>query len=289
MSLPHLQHLVCPICATHLVSTGHVLTCMNAHTFDIAREGYVNFLRKKLPGDTKEMLLARRNFLAQGHYLPISDALNEIIWTHLSAEGRWQYTSPMVILDAGCGEGYYLNRLQTHLAAWQVQTTCIGFDISKEAVRLAAGHCSDAFFVVVNLKERLALADRSLHVVLNIFAPRNPMEFARVIAPGGLLLVVIPAPTHLQQLRTALHLLRIERNKQHHVITQFTEQGRFRLETTTKVVYELHLRRNEIFQLVTMTPNYWHFAEEMRQAVTHLPEIRTEVACLCLAFRRQGS
>ncbi|HEV2474701.1 MAG TPA: hypothetical protein VGS41_18640, partial [Chthonomonadales bacterium] len=156
-----------------------------------------------------------------------------------------------------------------------------------EAVRLATARCREAFFVVADLKERLPIIENSVHILLNIFAPRNPPAFARVIAPGGLLLVVIPSPTHLLQLRTALHLLQIEEEKQRHVIAQFTAQDMFRLEKTTPVSYELHLQGEAVRQLVTMTPNYWHLTEQMSQAIAQLEEIRTEVACLCLAFRRQ--
>jgi SAM-dependent methyltransferase len=289
MSLLHVQHLVCPICAMPLVSTGRVLTCMNAHAFDVAREGYVNFLRKKAFGDTKEMVLARRNVFAQGHYLPLSDAVNEIVRNRLFDEMKRQNRPPAIILDAGCGEGYYLHRLQTYLAASQHQTICFGFDASKEAIRLAARGYQDAFFVVADIKRRLALAERCLHVIVNIFAPRNPTEFARVIAPGGLLLVVIPAPTHLQELRTAFHLLQIEEGKQQQVTAQFTVSGLFQLEAVTEVTYEVHLRGNDILQLVTMTPNYWHFTEERYRAMVHLSEIQTKIACLCLEFRRQSN
>ena len=152
---------------------------------------------------------------------------------------------------------------------------------------MAAKRCREAFFVVANLKERLPLADASLHVLLNVFAPRSPTEFARVLVPDGLLLVVIPASTHLQQLRNTLHLLHIEENKQQHVVAQFTEQGQFRLETTTPLNYELILQGNEIAQLVMMTPNYWHASEETHQAIAQLTELHTEVSCLCLAFQRQ--
>ncbi|MEO7022338.1 MAG: putative RNA methyltransferase [Ktedonobacteraceae bacterium] len=286
MSLSYLQQIVCPICATPLAATERTLTCANGHSFDLAREGYVHFLRKPLPGDTKEMLIARRDFFAQGHYRPISEAVNTSIRTNLAERGQ-ALAEPFVICDAGCGEGYYLSRLQASLAEQHTSTTCLGLDISKEAVRMAAKRCRNAFFVVANLKERLPLADASLHVMLNIFAPRNLDEFARVLAPGGLLLVVIPAPTHLQQLRNTLHLLQIEENKQQHVIAQFTEQGQFYLEGITPVTYELFLQGNEISQLVMMTPNYWHASEETRLAMAQLTEIRTEVACVCLAFRRQ--
>jgi 23S rRNA (guanine745-N1)-methyltransferase len=166
---------------------------------------------------------------------------------------------------------------------------CLGFDASKEAIRLAARGYHDAFFAVADIKRRLALAERCLQVIVNIFAPRNPTEFARVMAPGGLLLVVIPAPMHLQELRTAFHLLHIEEGKQQQVTAQFTASGLFQLETVTEVIYEVHLRGNDILQLVTMTPNYWHFTEERYRAMIHLSEIQTKIACLCLAFRRQSN
>lgn len=281
--LSYLQQIICPICATQFVAIERALLCAHRHSFDLAKEGYVNFLRKPLPGDTKEMLRARRDFFAQNHYLPLSEAISELIHTNLQEHTP---AEPLVICDAGCGEGYYLSRLQSLLAKQPRLISYLGLDISKEAVRMAAKRCRDAFFVVANLKERLPLADASLHIILNIFAPRNPAEFARVLAPGGLLLVVIPAPTHLQTLRDTLHLLQIEENKQQHVITQFTAQGQFCLETITPVQYELHLQGDEIAQLVTMTPNYWHMTAEARQAMAQMVEIRTEVACVCLAFRR---
>lgn len=274
------------MCATPFVVTEHALICAHGHCFDFAKEGYVNFLRKPLPGDTKEMLRARRDFFAHDHYRPLSDAINELIYINI-IEQKHTHAEPFAICDAGCGEGYYLSRLQTHLAEQQLASTYLGLDISKEAVRMAAKRCRDAFFVVASLKERLALSDASLHVILNIFAPRNLEEFARVLAPHGLLLVVIPAPTHLQTLRDTLHLLQIEENKQQHVIAQFTMQGHFRLESVTPITYELALQSEEIVQLVTMTPNYWHATAETRQAMTRIAEIRTEVACLCLAFRRE--
>lgn len=272
--------LVCPICATAFAATTRSITCAHHHCFDIAREGYVNFLRKPLPGDTREMLRARRDFLAHGHYLPISDVINTIVQAGASS-------TPFVVCDAGCGEGYYLNRLQTALTAQQRSIISLGLDISKEAVRMAARSCHDAFFAVTNLKERLPLADTSLHALLNVFAPRNPAEFARVLVPGGLLLVVIPAPEHLQTLREELHLLQIEEQKQQHVVAQCTEHDHFRLEEITQLDYELRLPREQLEQLVMMTPNYWHLTQEMRQRLANLTELRTEVACVCLAFRRQ--
>jgi SAM-dependent methyltransferase len=279
-----MQLLRCPICHTQLAQVGNMLKCTSNHSFDIAKEGYVNLLRKPLPGDTKEMLLARRDFLERGFYQPLSDAINVLVVAH-----RPDVSMPLTILDAGCGEGYYLGRLQHVLSEqWDIQPDCvIGIDISKDAVRMAAKkYNARTDFIVANLKEPLALVDNVIHVLLNIFAPRNPSEFARVLAPGGLLIVAIPNPDHLQQIRGALHLLGIEEQKEQHVIEQFADH--FSYVTGETVTYMLHLSRKEIEQVVMMTPNYWHLSDETRAAMAGLEEIETQISFTCLVLRRRA-
>jgi 23S rRNA (guanine745-N1)-methyltransferase len=156
-------------------------------------------------------------------------------------------------------------------------------DISRDAVRMAAKRYPALDFVVANLKEPLVVQDRALHLLLNIFAPRNPAEFARVLVSGGWLLVVIPAPEHLRELRETLQLLQIEEQKLQHVITQF--QSDFSLVQTVEVQHSLRLHGEEIEQAVMMTPNYWHMAEEKRQALQALLEIETQAAFTCLLFQ----
>jgi 23S rRNA (guanine745-N1)-methyltransferase len=280
----HCTHLLaCPFCNASLTQINNTLTCTNSHTFDIAKEGYVNLLRKKLPGDTKEMLTARRNFLEQEYYQPLSDTINSLVSTVLDPEAP-----SFNILDAGCGEGYYLGRLQAHLANPVSRAQCcyIGLDISKEAIRMAAKKYKVAQFVVANLKERLVFADDAFHVLLNIFAPRNVDEFARVLVPGGIAIIVIPAPTHLSQLRSAFHLLNIEENKQQHVIEQFA--GRFELVDSRTIEYKVRLSQAAIMQAILMTPNYWHMPDEMREATEGIEEIETEVGFVCMVFRRHA-
>jgi len=269
--------LTCPICRLPLSVVGNTFTCANAHSFDIAREGYVNLLRKKLPGDTKEMLVARRQFLEQGYYQALSDQLNELIYAHLP-------TSAPKVLDAGCGEGYYLGRLQHFLAEKQpvIQGEYVGIDISKDAMRLAARRYRECCFVVANLKERFVFADDTLDILLNIFAPHNVEEFARVIVPGGLLMLVIPGPAHLLQLRQEFHLLNIEEQKQQHVMEQFARS--FKLLTTATLHYTMHLDNTAISQLVMMTPNFWHLSSEVRQAMVSIDELQTEVEFICMLW-----
>lgn len=293
------EMLLCPVCASILRLEARALICANGHNFDLAKEGYVNLLLKKQLGDSKEMLVARRDFFAQGLYRPLADTVAELVLAELAVDDEVDATrpstvvtqeretlkhAPVTILDAGCGEGFYLGHVQEALRIAGRQDLCVGIDLSKEAVKMAARRYKEAFFIVANLNERLVLADRAVQIMLNIFAPRNNAEYARVIAPGGTLLVVIPGARHLVQLREALHLLNIEEDKQQHVVAQFAQH--FALVTVRPVAYELRLNNEEITQVVMMTPNYWHLAEETRQAMREMSEIQTQVEFVCLLFRR---
>lgn len=287
---PYIRILTCPVCSTHFTQIGNTLKCENGHSFDRAKEGYVNLLTKKLPdsmGDTKEMLLARRAFLESGHYQPLVNAVNALVYDYLKSESDEVGGLPALnILDAGCGEGYYLGQLQQAIRERLPDAQCeyIGLDIAKEAMRMAAKRYKELHFVVANLKERLVIASETLHVLLNIFAPRNVEEFARVLMHGGIALVVIPAPQHLQQLREKLGLLSIEEHKQEHVIEQFS--ARFTFVGATNVHEMIQLEHEEIRQAVMMTPNYWHMSDEVRKVMGEMSEIQTEIAFTCLLFRK---
>lgn len=271
--------LACPFCSNPLSHVGVMLRCERGHSFDIAREGYVNLISSKHPGDSKEMLHARRAFLEAGYYQPLSDAINVGILRHLES-----MPDPPTILDAGCGEGYYLGRLQECLAD-KFPHMLLGIDISKEAIRMAAKRYKEALFVVADLKQRFVLVDSSISGILNIFAPRNPTEFARVLIPGGLLLVVIPTPAHLLSLRALLGLLTIQEQKEQQVMAQFSEQ--FALIDSENIAYPLRLRDEAIEQVVMMTPNYWHLNDEMRESMQRLEEVQTEAAFTMLVFKKR--
>ncbi|GAC1390000.1 MAG: 23S rRNA (guanine(745)-N(1))-methyltransferase [Ktedonobacteraceae bacterium] len=287
----YLRILTCPVCQTHFTQVGNTLKCDKAHTFDIAKEGYINLLTKKLPdsmGDTKEMLTARRAFLERGHYQPLVTAINTLVHDYLKAESGADNGLPSSnILDAGCGEGYYLGQLQHYLERHLPDAPCeyIGLDIAKEAMHMAAKRYKKVQFLVANLKERLVFANDSLHILLNIFAPRNIDDFSRIIKLGGIAIVVIPAPQHLQQLRRRLGLLSIEEHKQEHVIEQFS--ARFTYSGAIAVDETLHLNKQEIMQAVMMTPNYWHMSDEIKGAMAKLSEIETEIAFTCLVFIKE--
>ncbi len=283
--------LSCPVCALPLGREAMALVCANGHSFDMAREGYVNFSRKALRADTREMLNARRAFLEQGYYRPLLDMLNEQVVAFI--EQMTVEPSQLHILDAGCGEGYYLGHMHAFLRELVHHTanlagmtiSSIGIDLSKEAMRMAAKRYREPFFIVSNLKERLPLQDGSMHVVLNIFAPRNVEEYSRVLAPDGLLLIAIPGPRHLQPLREQLHLLNIEEDKQQHVLEQFSSH--FVPLAVHPLTYEVRFTGEYIEQIVTMTPNYWHRdVDASDQATRDMPATVTVVDFVVLVLRR---
>jgi 23S rRNA (guanine745-N1)-methyltransferase len=126
----------------------------------------------------------------------------------------------------GCGEGYYLAQLALHLtgAPHAGSYAYLGIDSAKHAVQLAGRRCPGTLFVVADVQEGLPVAGSKMHVLLNIFAPRNIPEFARVLTPGGLLLTVIPSPKHLLELRTALNMLEIEEHKLERLVERLGER-----------------------------------------------------------------
>lgn len=252
--------LICPICKLPLQQIDRGLKCAQNHAFDIAREGYVNLLpsRKKLAatvGDNAEMLQARRRFLDAGHYAKLSQAINQQVEVLIkSANGQKQQT---VILDAGCGEGYYLGQLQTYLQSGTGSHCCLlGMDVSKTAVRYAAKKYRNGRFFVANINTLIPVADQSVNILLNIFAPRNPAEFKRVLGENGRLLIIIPQPNHIQTIRERFDLLQIETDKQESVINRLAPL--FKLSHITAIEDSISLTQQSLTDLIQMTPNAHH-------------------------------
>jgi 23S rRNA (guanine745-N1)-methyltransferase len=286
------QPLVCPVCEAQLAQVGTALKCPQAHSFDVAREGYVNLLlagrkRPKILGDTKDMLRARRRFLERGLYSPLSDAINERVCGHLANSRHGGTALPACVADVGCGEGYYLDRLKRHLDRQLERGVCyFGLDISKEAIRLAAKRYKGIRFVVASVNRKVLFSTSSVQVLTNVFAPRNAAEFDRVITQDGLLLIVIPHVRHLANLRSELEILSldIEPDKQKRVVEQFA--GPFRQAGEHTITYEIRLDGAELLDLAQMTPNYWHSSGETWDDVQAMENVQTEASFTILEFRR---
>ncbi len=197
--------LTCPHDGMSLAPRGDSLVCASGHSFDRAREGYVNLLpvqdKASLdPGDTKQMVAARRHFLETGAYAPIADAVSALTIALISK------TTDVTILDAGCGEGYYLQALAIALSAHASPATVrlAGIDISKWAVRAAAKRNVAATWVVAS-NRRPPLPDASADLILCLFGFPIWSGFAAIQPPGGHVLLVDPGPNHLLELRAIIY------------------------------------------------------------------------------------
>lgn len=273
--------LICPLCKEELIRVGNAFRCSRGHSYDIAKEGYVNLLlanqkASASPGDTKGMAASRRAFLDKGYYAPLSDRIVSLVGDDV----RGSAAEDVGILDAGCGEGYSLNRLMEALPS---RSDGFGLDISKEAVRLAAKD-KKACFLVASIHQRLPFASSSLDVVLNVFAPRNPAEFARVLRPGGLALVVVPAEGHLAALHDALGLPRIDGDKERRAIEDF--DGTLAASHSETLRYRRVLPPEDVLHLIQMTPTFWHLSDEARASMDDLPGLDIEFAFTLVVLRR---
>jgi len=183
------QFLRCPLCGGAFSRKENSFVCDKRHTYDIARQGYVNFV----PGQKemfykKELFESRAKVFEAGVYAPVVQSLSEAIDRYVQKENP-------VLLDAGCGEGYY-----TKAVCPNREMTRIGFDLSKDAVKLAAKGPKNAFFFAADLKN-IPMKDQTVDVLLDIFTPANYAEFARVLRPGGLVMKLAPRSGYLKELR----------------------------------------------------------------------------------------
>lgn len=278
------NRLRCPVCAGSLApataGTARALRCPRGHSFDVARQGYVDLLAGRSPhtGDSAAMVAARADFLAAGHYDVISTALATAATGALTDHRPEAY--PLVV-EPGAGTGRHLAAVLAALP----DARGLALDVSKPALRRAARAHPRAGAALADTWQRLPLADGSTAVLLNVFAPRNGAEFHRVLHPAGALLVVTPAEDHLTELVGALDLLRVDPAKADRVAGSlgghFTEVG------TAVHRARLALRRDEVRTLVGMGPSAWH-ADPARLAarLAALPEPATVTVAVRLAVHR---
>ena len=258
----------CPLCAAPLERRERAYVCPAGHSFDLAREGYVHLLppnrkHSALPGDDREMVLARREFLSRGYYQPL---LNTICSRILPVSGE----AP-ALLDAGCGEGYYTSGVWQALRAAGKRPQMAGTDISKLALRAAARREREVEFAVAS-SYRLPLGDGSVDVLLNCFSPLALEEFRRVLRPGGWFLYVVPGGAHLWELKEILYARPYPNEEKETPYEGFAYREIVPVDGTI-----LLDRREDVRNLFRMTPYFWKTpkAGAERLAALDRLEVRT--------------
>jgi 23S rRNA (guanine745-N1)-methyltransferase len=225
----------------------------------MAKEGYVNLLlahkrNSKMPGDNKEMVMARREFLGQGHYKPLVQTLAKQISEH-------SRLSSLSLFDAGCGEGYYLHTLISELKDIEVNARVSGVDISKPAVQKAAKLVEQGDFAVASTFD-IPLNDASQDAVIQIFAPSSDSEIHRILKDQGIWLIASPAESHLFELKQMVY----DAPEQHKADSSIPDG--FTLTTTERVTFTMNLTTPETRQaLLLMTPFYWQISEQKKDAL----------------------
>jgi 23S rRNA (guanine745-N1)-methyltransferase len=257
--------LRCPVCADRLTLDDRTARCPRGHAYDLAKQGYLNLLptaSNGIDGDSAAMVGARTVFLGTGHYAPIRDAL--ILAANLGEED--------LVVEVGAGTGYYLSGV----LGLAPRRRGIALDVSKFAARRAAKVNPRIASVVCDAWRELPLVDGSAQLMLNVFAPRNAAEMARVLAPTGRLLVVTPNQQHLAELVGVLGLVSVDEEKERRLHESLA--GEF-VRTGSELIEEtMPLDRTAVEQLVLMTPSARHvnYRELMQQiAVLREPTIVT--------------
>lgn len=192
--------LSCPICAKRLMLEEKRAICPEGHSFDRARQGYWNLLLSSSSGghgDDAEMLRARRTFLEKGYYQSLACAVSESVCRLFPQDG--------VLLDAGCGEGYYTQKVTERLFRAGKKVRLFAFDISKEAVKMTAGRMKKEGNFFVASTYHIPMESESADMILSLFAPYSEGEFLRVLRPGGFLCRAVPLEDHLYSLKCAVY------------------------------------------------------------------------------------
>lgn len=250
-----LEFLRCPVCAAGFSLERPALRCPNGHSFDVARQGYVNLLPGGArPGtaDTAEMVAARETFFATGHYAGLRQFVVEVAGKAVAGAAAAGGAAPGCVVEVGAGTGYYLAAVLDRLPG----RMGLALDISKFAARRAARAHERMAAVVCDAWQGLPIAERTASLVLDVFAPRNPAEFLRVLRLDGALVVVTPSGRHLQELVSGLGLVTVDEQKpqrlEQALAAQFTLQERAAYEAT------LGLTRPEAAALAAMGPSARH-------------------------------
>lgn len=276
--------LICPVCRNPLTWGNVAAACPSGHSFDIAREGYINLYKtsrrsKNQPGDSRDMLQARRRFLDSGVYEGLSDHIN----AQVSAYIRDAYTKVTNILDAGCGEGYYLGRLMACLSNRGLNARGAGIDISKEAIRMASRRYTDTTWCVANAAHDIPCLDGAVHLAVSVFAPRFGEVLHRILAPAGRLLVILPGPSHLSELNAiAMAHTRDTTAKEQDVIRRL--DNFYSLENREEEKRTVSLDRDMVWDLYRMTPVYWRSTREAQDRIRALEGLEVTTHFVVLSF-----
>lgn len=265
------MNLICPICGRQLHKADHAWRCPENHSFDLARQGYVNLLpvqqkHSAAPGDTKEQVLSRRAFLEGGFYAPIAQALCDTAKA-LPISGE--------ILDVGCGEGYYSAQV-----AQALDLPLTGLDISKEAVRFAAGKYKGPQWLCATAAH-IPVEDGSAGLLMSLFALTLPEEYHRVLGEKGYFFQVLAAEDHLLGLKSIIYPELHHKQKD----SVPTLPG-FSLVQSRPIRFSFTVEGAQVQNLLSMTPHVYRISKEGAQRLQETQTLTDTASCVLNVYQR---
>lgn len=275
--------LRCPHCGGGLELGDGVARCAEGHSFDVARQGYLNLLpgdARTGSADTAAMVRARAEFLVADHYAPIAAAVADAAGA-VAPAGEEVAEGPAI--DLGAGTGYYLAAVLDRLPSAQG----LALDVSKHALRVAARAHPRIGAVGCDAWAGLPVRDAAAALAINVFAPRDPVELARVLAPGGALVVVTPNRAHLAELVSAVGMLTVQERKRERLEGKLGTL--FEPVDDTTVERELVLSHTDLAALVAMGPSARHLDErQVTERVAALPDPLSVTLSVTVATYRRA-
>lgn len=270
--------LCCPVCGKPLYPGDRSFYCSSGHCFDRGRSGYVHLLpanhqHARLPGDNPEMVRARRRFLEQGYYGHLLTALTEAV-KGLPENG--------ILLDAGCGEGWYTKGMGDALRREGKAPEVIGVDISKMAADLAARRDKAALYAVGSVF-RLPVQEKSCDMLTSVFAPYCGTEFRRVLKTGGTLILAIPAARHLWELKAAIYDDPYENTVKSYELEGFSFVKKISAERRISLLHS-----QDIQDLFSMTPYAYRTKPAERERLNSLHTLETLASFEVLLYTKQS-
>lgn len=268
---------MCPVCGKKLDKYGKSYVCENRHSFDIARSGYVNLLLSKhigkaIHGDNKLMLRARKSFLEAGYYSPLCEKAAEIV--------KGYAKNGSIILDAGCGEGYYTTAINDYLHRQNIAAGLYGVDISKDAVEMAAKRKSGITFAAASVFH-LPVVTKSCDILLTMFAPYCGEEYRRVLKDGGIMVMAIPSENHLWELKSAIYDVPYKNKVNPYELDGFKFLGGERVDFCMKIA-----EKSSIADLFSMTPYYYRTGRIEQERLNTLETLVTQADFEILVYRK---
>lgn len=269
---------VCPVCGSDFSINGKSYKCEKGHCFDAAKSGYINLLtsdkmNSKMPGDNKQMVQARSGFLDKGYYSHLREALVEAV-LDVAKEND-------VLLDAGCGEGYYTSKISEEALKSGIKLNTAGIDISKFAADKAAKRCKQAEFAVGSVFH-IPFKENSCDILLNVFAPFCYDEYVRILRNGGYMIMAIPDRFHLWEIKKAVYDNPYENSPKQEEIRGFEFVKK--LSAKRKILLESN---EDIMNLFAMTPYFYNTKPEDRQKLLNIESLETQTEFEVLIYRKK--